>query len=33
MIFAFRKLSGKTLTVLSILKILHVEQKIGVKLD
>ncbi|CAD8159180.1 unnamed protein product [Paramecium octaurelia] len=33
MIFAFKKLSGKTLSVLSILKILHLENNIQVKLD
>lgn len=33
MIFAFKKLSGKTLTLLSILKILHLEQNITIKLD
>lgn len=33
MIFAFKKLSGKTLTVLSILKIFHVESNILAKFD
>lgn len=33
MIYAFKKLSGKTLTLLSILKILHLEKNIAVKLD
>lgn len=33
MIFAFKKLSGKVQTVLSILHIFHVETKIDVRLE
>ncbi|KAM3134227.1 hypothetical protein pb186bvf_013647 [Paramecium bursaria] len=33
MIFAFKKLSGKTLSVLSILKIFHVDRNVGLKFN